>query len=207
MPIPPSLDDGFTFEVGPDTFCRPMSNRVRLELQGRPDADLMSVLYEPPYTFSPYPDPYRDFIAMVVLDYSVAKENQEFQDLSDTLALHTTGTAGYNLSMLKCSDCKQFAVNHDTGEIQTTFGKPKPLPGGAIVPCETDKGCPKGTHHNPIGLSNPRWAKTWQCYWRYRDQTPLINCPLYQRNLLLLNWTVDYGRNPALNPFIGRGSS
>lgn len=202
MTIPSELDDGFTVEVAEGLYCRPMSNKTRLSLQVETDGVVVSTAYAPPYTFG-NPERHVEDVAFVVLGYAASDENRDFQDLSDTLGLHVLGQAGLNLSLLKCEDCTRYAVNHDTGEVQVAFGVPKRRPGGSQLPCETHVGCVKGHYSRPRGLSNPKWAKTWSHFWRYGDRSPLADCPIHQRNLLLLRWTVDYGRNPALNPFIG----
>lgn len=140
-------------------------------------------------------------------EYDLAKEKKDFQDLNDSIEMHVRYNPG--LSMLDCLNCQQFAVDHSTGEVQ--YGpdeKPKRIPGGIKVPCETAQGCLKRHHTDPLGLSNPRWAKTWNHYWMYRNeaQHALKEDPIFRRNKLLIDWIVEYDRDRRFDPFVG-GSS
>ena len=196
--IDSELDDGFTFEVDGNP-CRPL-------LQDDPVRDhksLRMLLFDKCF-FRQQATP---AMLQCIAEYDAAKENQDFQDLNDSVQLHVSYNPG--LSMLDCRDCQQFAVDHLTGEVQ--YGpdeKPKRIPGGIKVPCETTQGCLKRHHSNPLGLSNPRWAKTWNHYWTYRN-TPshaLKDDLIFQRNKLLIDWIVEYDRDRKFDPFIGRGS-
>jgi hypothetical protein len=147
-----------------------------------------------------------------VAEYTVTVENKDFQDLSDSVSMHCTPLRDAYvtaLSLLDCGDCQRYAVDHSTGKVVIgPNGKPTLIPGGVKVPCETPRGCLKRHHTDPLGLSNPRWAKTWRHFWTYRNviDHALKDDPIFLRNKLLLTWIIDYGRDSRFDPFIGGGT-
>jgi len=213
--IPEEIDDGFTVEPVDGVFCRPLLWADKQEWKKKVDRNFPAarqLLFSYPHCWGDAASSHQVLVVQNVLSYSSVDENKDFQDLSDSVQLHVNLNTG--LSLLKCEDCRQYAVNHDTGEVQVgADGDFTPIPPGATVPCETPKGCPKQHWSIQTGLSNSRWAATWRHYWKYRDDlhAELKDCPLFQRNKALLNWIVDYGRDIRFDPFIGssprRGSS
>lgn len=195
--IDPELDDGFTFEVD-GRPCRPLLHDDPV----RDSRSLRMLLFDRCF-FRKQATP---AMLQCIAEYDIAKEKKDFQDLNDSVEMHVLYNPG--LSVLDCLNCQQFAVDHSTGEVQ--YGpdeKPKRIPGGIKVPCETAQGCLKRHHTDPIGLSNPRWAKTWNHYWTYRNSDhALMNDPIFCRNKLLIDWIVEYDRDRRFDPFIGRSS-
>lgn len=199
--IPLDLDDGFTVEIAPDLFCRPMLTSDRVGMQSRADHDIAGEISRPPYTFGSIPKRLEEEVVLTVL--TNVNESSLFNELSRSVELQVRNPG---MSNLHCDLCRTYAVDHTNGEIQfDQLGRPKPIPGGLKVPCESGVGCVKGKWANPCGMSNSRWARTWRHFWRYRhdQEFRLASDPIFRRNLLLLNWTVDYGRDPAFDPFIG----
>lgn len=195
--IDPELDDGFTFDVDGKP-CRPLLHDDPI----RDSRHLRMLLFDKCF-FRQQATP---AMLQCIAEYDLAKEKKDFQDLNDSIEMHVLYNPG--LSMLDCMNCQQFAVDHSTGEVQ--YGpdeKPKRIPGGVKVPCETARGCLKRHHTDPLGLSNPRWAKTWNHYWAYRNSDHrLMNDLIFQRNKLLIDWIVEYDRDRRFDPFIGRSS-
>lgn len=194
--IDPELDDGFTFEVDGKP-CRPLLHDDPV----RDSRSLRMILFDRCF-FRRQATP---AMLQCIAEYDLAKEKKDFQDLNDSIEMHVLYNPG--LSMLDCLNCQQFAVDHSTGEVQ--YGpdeKPKRIPGGIKVPCETSQGCLKRHHTDPIGLSNSRWAKTWNHYWTYRNEVEhaLKEDPIFRRNKLLIDWIVEYDRDRRFDPFIGR---
>jgi hypothetical protein len=209
--IPEELDDGFTQEPASGTYCRPMlwetrQRWTRVVNDCFPEGRRM--LLSSPFLYGESTEEHQIVAIQTILAYTSAQESKDFQDLSDSVHLHVNLNPG--LSLLSCDDCRRYAVDHETGVIQLGYGdKPKPVPPGIEVPCETVKGCPKQHWSIQTGLSNPRWSKTWRHFWRYRDDRTfaLASCPLFGRNRILMNWIVDYGRNRRFDPFVGIVSS
>lgn len=211
--IPEELNDGFTFDLGGEIYCRQMTwARLRLWKEtARSDVhEALRQVTSPPFLLQGKitSDAVASEVVKFVTGYSVKDEEDDLRNLADSATLHTKKPL---LSLLTCEDCNQYCVDHKTGEIQRyQDGTPKRISGGMVVPCESrsarpeDK-CAKGHWHNPIGMSDPRWTLTWRHFWRYRDDPPvdLRRDPLFIRNRALLNWIVNYGRHPGFNPFIG----
>jgi hypothetical protein len=201
--IDAELDDGFTFEVD--------GNPVRPLLHADPVRKKPCLQYDVAERCFFRKEPTKAMLLRVA-EYTVTVENKDFQDLSDSVSLHCLPIRNAYvtaLSLLDCRDCQRYAVDHSTGHVVIgPNGKPTPIPGGVKVPCETTRGCLKRHHTDPLGLSNPRWAKTWRHFWTYRNviDHALKDDPIFLRNKLLLTWIIDYGRDSRFDPFIGRGT-
>lgn len=209
--IPDHVNDGFTRDLGDGVLVRPMLWEAKKDFHIRAKEcpeDALSWLMGSVYCVSSVPDDpeIEAEVVKAILGYNVVTENMDFQKLSDTLTLQVTRPG---LSQLECSDCRKYSVDMDTGEVQYRQGQPLPIPGGCRIPCETDFGCMKGHWSDPIGLAGTRWAATWAYYWKYqaagRDYR-LMNCPLAERNRLLFDWVLKYGRHRGFNPFAGRSA-
>lgn len=205
--IPAYLDDGFTQEVAPGVYCRPMlwtEKRLWQESARRdPDAAWHRITCTHVWGDKSLSAEYKNEVVNVVLGYTSKDESRDFQDLSDTVRLQSINPG---LSTMSCTTCRKYCVNHEDGTIYIgPSGEPTELPRGTKVPCETRQGCLKGHWSEPIGLSNERWLSTWRHYWRYRNECPLQD-ELWHRNRLLIEWTVLYGRDKRLDPFVGRSS-
>jgi hypothetical protein len=208
--IPIELDDGFTVEMPSGLFCRPMlwgdRQALRDDIVDMPHRSQQRIL-SPPYTMGRVAEGDERAAIQQVLGYTVTEENRDFQALSDSADIHVRLNTG--MSLLNCSQCKAVSVDHRDGSVyEGASGRPTALPPGTLVPCETHQGCIKGHHSAPLGLSNPRWARTWSHYWKYRGsrQFALSSDPIFRRNRVLLDWIVDYGRDSRFDPFIGGGT-
>ena len=205
--IPAYLDDGFTQEATSGVYCRPMlwiEKRAWQEFaKQNPDKGWDGIIRHHVWGDLFLADQYKNEVVNIVLGYTSKDESRDFQDLSDTVQLHSINPG---LSLMSCSTCRMYSVNHDDGTVHFgASGQPTLLPKGFKVPCERSSGCLKGHWSEPNGLSNERWSKTWRHYWRHRYECPLQD-ELWHRNRMLIEWTVLYGRDRRLDPFVG-GSS
>ena len=198
--IPEHLDDGFTFEVGPGVYARPMlwADKQEWKLLGLEEqrSDIECHIYgDGDY------EQYMVEAVQVILGYTSREESQDFQDLSNSIELQILNPG---LSTIDCRTCRRYCMDHENGTLYIgPSGHPTPLPRNAKVPCETQIGCPKGHWSEPVGLSNERWARTWRHYWKYHNScTPDLD-EIVTRNRLLINWTVNYGRDRRFDPFVG----
>jgi len=205
--IPEHLDDGFTTEVTDGLYARPMLWRDKQKWKGIPAVEQAGHLYSN-YVESSVSDfeQHKAEVIQVVLGYTSKEEEQDFQDLHDSVYLHVVLNPG--LSELPCSTCREWCVDHEKGTIYIgPSGQPTPLPRGTRLPCETQSGCVKRHWADPLGLSEDRWARCWRHYWTYRDNPGTMSFdPIFLRNKKLLDWIVDYGRDRRFDPFAG-GSS
>lgn len=205
--IPAYLDDGFTQEVAPGVYCRPMLWTEKRDWkqyakenpgqawEGLAQHHVWGDMFNAEY--------HKNEAVNVILGYTSKDESRDFQDLSDSIQLHATNP---RLSVMSCKTCRAYCVNHDDGTLYIgPSGEPTRLPMNTKVPCETRQGCLKGHWSEPNGLSNERWLKTWRHFWRYRNECPLKD-ELWHRNRMLIEWTVLYGRDKRLDPFVGRSS-
>jgi hypothetical protein len=202
--IPDYLDDGFTTEIVPGLYARPMLWSEKQVWKSLQDSDRQwSQIAEYVFGTQDLIDNHRPEIIQVVLGYTAKEEETDFRDLSNTVDLHVLNPG---LSELPCSFCRTYCYDHDKGRpFINAAGQLQPLPKNCKVPCETHAGCLKGHWSEPLGLSNERWAKTWRHYWRYRNDSSM-NGEIWHRNRMLLDWVVDYGRDSRFDPFVG-GSS
>lgn len=205
--IPAYLDDGFTQEAAPGVYCRPMLWAEKKEWKERatanPDKSWEDVLRHHVWGDLFEAEYHKADVLNIVLGYTSKDESRDFQDLSDSIQLHATNPG---LSVMSCKTCKTYCVNHEDGTLYIgPSGEPTRLPFNTKVPCETRQGCLKGHWSEPNGLSNERWLKTWRHYWRHRYECPLQD-ELWHRNRMLIEWTVLYGRDKRLDPFVGRSS-
>ncbi len=201
--IPEHLDDGFTTEVGPGVFVRPMlwaEKQVWRTLHVEDQWNMLATYVHGEGDRSQF----KAEIVQVVIGYTSKEESQDFQDLSASIELQTTNPG---LSVIDCSTCRSYCMDHINGCLYIgPSGHPTPLPKNQRVPCETSVGCPKGHWSEPTGLSNERWAKTWRHYWAYLNAGFQPVDKLMRRNRTLINWTVQYGRDRRFDPFIGGGT-
>jgi len=205
--IPTYLDDGFTQEAAPGVFCRPMLWPEKRDWKQyateNPGKAWDRLAQSHVYGDLSEAENHKNEVVNVILGYTSKDESRDFQDLSDSIQLHTTNPG---LSVMSCSTCRKYCVNHDDGSLYIgPSGEPTLLPFGMKVPCETQSGCLKGHWSEPNGLSNGRWSKTWRHYWRYRYDCPMQD-ELWNRNRMLIEWVVLYGRDKRFDPFVGRGS-
>lgn len=204
--IPAYLDDGFTQEAAPGVFCRPMlwpeKRDWKQYAKDNPGKAWDKLAQSHVWGDLSKAENHKNEVVNVVLGYFSKEESRDFQDLSDSIQLHTTNPG---LSVLSCSTCRTYSMNQDMSLYIGPSGSPTPLPPNTKVPCETGQGCLKGHWSEPNGLSNERWAKTWRHYWRYRHDCPMQD-ELWNRNRMLIEWVVLYGRDKRFDPFVGRGS-
>lgn len=201
--IPHDLNDGFTTEVRPGVFTRPMLFSNRAKLRGVESAEVIQRISVDPYLFTNGEKVSRDDgdVWKAILGYS--KEKADLNSLADSLSLHME-TPG--MSLMSCDTCKTVSINHSTGEIYIgADGNPVRLSPAAILPCMTRLGCPKGRPEDNRGLSNQRWAATIRHFWYYRSLPShrLASCPIWHRNRLLIEWILFYGRDRRFDPFVG----
>lgn len=209
--IPSWLDDGFTRDLGDEVLVRPMLWEAKQDwrkIAAESPEEAFQWILGSVYCLNhvPHDREIEKKVVSQVLGYSTEAENSDFQKLSDTLTLQVLHPG---LSQLHCGDCREYSVDMETGEIQYRQGKPLRIPGGCRIPCETDFGCMKGHWSDPLGLAGTRWAATWTYYWKYQasgQDYRLMNCPLAERNRLLFDWVLKYGRHRGFNPFAGRSS-
>lgn len=205
--IPEHLDDGFTTEITDGLYARPMLWRDKRDWKALPDNDSqLEMLAQHVYGPHDLSEQYKAESIQVVLGYTSKQEEQDFQDLHDSVYLHVVLNPG--LSEMPCSTCRTWCVDHEKGTVYIgPSGQPTPLPRGTRLPCETHS-CLKRHWADPLGLSEDRWARCWRHYWTYRDRPVglLAFDPIFLRNKKLLDWIVDYGRDRRFDPFVGGGS-
>lgn len=205
--IPSLVDDGFTFELEPGVYYRPALHHQRVRFSSLSADTVRGIIRSWPFFWADHPVS-EEAKLRAILGYSIPQENLDYQTLNDSVELHVRINPG--LSVLDCSTCRSWCINADNGEIHIgASGSPVRLPPGTPVPCELPNGCVKGHYTNPLGLSNARWSACWRYYWKHRrsDQHPLSECYIWERNRLLLDWIVDYGRDRRFDPFVGGSTS
>lgn len=205
--IPEQLNDGFTTEPVEGIFCRPMLWSAKRDWKRIASEDpesgwqFIRTSYVT-HVNSVVLEDHKVAVVQSVCGYTSQQESQDFQDLHDSVFLHTQHPG---LSRLNCHTCRTYWVDDKTGELYIAAdGLPKYRPKNSKVPCE-DKGCPKGHWSDPVGLSSERWSLTWRHYWLFRDSPKMMTDPIFRRNAALIRWIVDYGRDPRFDPFVGGG--
>lgn len=201
--IPPDIDDGFTTEVVPGLYARPMLWEAKQQFK---DLTHVEDQYDAvkAYCFGPeeLQDNHRPELVQVVLGYTAKEESQDLQDLSNSIELQMLNPF---LSEVSCVTCRSYCLDFEKGQVYLgADGHPTPLPRGAKVPCETPLGCLKGHWSEPLGLSVDRWARCWRHYWRTRYRN--LQDPIILRNRVLIDWIVLHGRDRRFDPFVGVGS-
>lgn len=205
--IPFEYDDGFSIPVA-DGFARPMLRAGREQLRGSLPEDWkphLEFIFKPPYYFGDQSwrvdDNARDAIIYAVLvNRDELKTFNRLKQEIDLLVRYP------GLMQLSCQDCRTFATNPETGAVLVTqSGAPilRKLP----TPCEVTS-CPKGHWKDPVTVSTLT-QKVWRHYWRMKAARASTDCPLMARNWAYIDWVVDHGRRPELNPdpFGGYGGS
>lgn len=204
--IPFEWDDGFTIEMPDGILVRPLTSdqadQVFRASASQQKAWVDRTMFKAPNYWGPPAESLPEEVRLSITNLmfpSKTIENLQLREIHQTLILIAEHPG---LLSLSCDDCRQFATNHETGEVMhLPNGQPQKRPSVIPVPCETPKGCPKGHWRNQSGLSK-LGVKVWEHYWAMQAIGVSPKCPIIARNWALINWVVKYGRRPEFNPRI-----
>ena len=195
------IEDGFTQEYQ-GCYFRPLTSadKHQLELLHQQDdwIGIDEMLWKPPrfFVITKYPNEEdRTEIAKRMLEWD---DTADFENLKSGIEIALTRPL---LSLRSCETCKDWWFDEDTGYISQNARGPIRRPSHAILACDTNTGCPKGHHTNPLEL-NERNQKAWKHFLEWRHvglPDEHRRCSIIRQNWALMGNMIETHGLPAVH--------
>ena len=143
------------------------------------------------------------------LDIAELMLNSDYEDAYQNLVLFFKKFRKQPLVMMRsCLLCHQYWFDQETGAVVTRGDEPLKRPDYSVVSCETNEGCLKGHHENPVNLLPVNQQVVRHFLTHVAAGAPDLerSCPIVQRNWNLLKGIWD--EQPVLRchlETLGRG--
>ena len=187
------IDDGYTQEWNGLSF-RPLTPRNQAKIRQLANGgcldELESFLWKPPFVFADHELSDQEKNELLVLLMEQYSED-DAENLKDGVKFLLTNPL---LAIRSCETCLAYWFNEETGLVVQHGDEPVMRTSHAKPACETDRGCAKGHHENPVQVLSEKNRQAWEHYleWRHTGLTDAMReCPILRENWKIIGTLVE----------------